>query len=150
MGVRSDSLRSRRTCGGEGMAGPCTAPALTSSSRTGCRRRGEGRSDLTLAGVGASGGAAKLKLGPIRPQGVVRPFLKSAIAVLEEAGESLDAEEIVRRAIEGGLLDSDAADADSAMMRSVLTNSMRQKGEISRPSVQDGRFRMRAGGGAAA
>ena len=81
---------------------------------------------------------------------MVRPFLKSAIAVLEEAGESLDAEEIVRRAIEGGLLDSDAADADSAMMRSVLTNSMRQKGEISRPSVQDGRFRMRAGGGAAA
>ena len=55
----------------------------------------------------------------------MRPFLKSAIAVLEASGEALDAGEIVRRAIADGLLDSSAADADSAMMRSVLTNNMR-------------------------
>ena len=107
---------------------------------------------VALPSAAPAHAAARPRLKPraIRPQGVVRPFLKSAIAVLEASGEALDAEEIVRRAIADGLLGGGSADADSAMMRSVLANNMRQKGASSRISVRDGKFRVRASKGATA
>lgn len=79
-----------------------------------------------------------------------QPFLKSAVAVLEKSGRPLAAGEIVERAIKAGLLDCGATDASSSTMRGVLTNNIRQKGDESRLMTQDGKFGLRAGGGAQA
>lgn len=72
------------------------------------------------------------------------PFLKSAVAVLEESKEPLAAEEIVERAVKDGLLKCDATDAASATMKGVLTNNTRQKGAESHfVALQDGKFGLR-------
>ena len=78
------------------------------------------------------------------------PFLKSAVAVLEGSKKPLAAEEIVERAVKGGLLKCDATDAASATMKGVLTNNIRQKGAESHfAAQQDGRFELRGRSAAA-
>lgn len=70
--------------------------------------------------------------------------------MLEKSGRPLAAGEIVERAIKAGLLNCGATDASSSTMRGVLTNNIRQKGDESHLMTQDGKFGLRAGGGAPA